>query len=55
MGLQARIDELPLDRQILAICRSGARSAAVVAAPNGAGFDAANAGFWDELCGSTLG
>ena len=40
--LQARIDELPRDRQILAICRSGGRSAAVVEALNGAGFDAAN-------------
>jgi rhodanese-related sulfurtransferase len=40
--LQARVDELPRDRQILAICRSGARSAAVVEALTGAGFDAAN-------------
>ena len=37
-----RVDELPQDRRILAICRSGARSAAVVEALNGAGFDAAN-------------
>lgn len=40
--LQARIDDLPRDRQILAICRSGGRSGAVVEALNGAGFDAVN-------------
>jgi rhodanese-related sulfurtransferase len=40
--LEARIDELPRDRRILAICRSGARSAAVTEALNGAGFDAVN-------------
>jgi len=40
--LQARVDELPRDRKILAICRSGGRSAAVVEALNGAGFDAVN-------------
>jgi rhodanese-related sulfurtransferase len=40
--LQARVEELPRDRRILAICRSGGRSAAVVEALNGAGFDAAN-------------
>jgi rhodanese-related sulfurtransferase len=40
--LQARIDELPRDRRILAICRSGGRSAAVTEALNGVGFDAVN-------------
>jgi rhodanese-related sulfurtransferase len=40
--LQARIDELPRDRKILPICRSGGRSAAVTEALNGAGYDAAN-------------
>lgn len=40
--LQARIAELPRDRKILAICRSGGRSAAVVEALHGAGFDAVN-------------
>ncbi len=40
--LQTRIAELPRDRQILAICRSGGRSAAVVEALNGGGFDAVN-------------
>ena len=40
--LQDRVGELPRDRRILAVCRSGARSAAVVAALIGAGFDAAN-------------
>lgn len=40
--LQARIEELPRDRQILTICRSGGRSAAVVEALNGAGYDAVN-------------
>lgn len=40
--LEARIAELPRDRKILAICRSGGRSAAVVEALHGAGFDAVN-------------
>ncbi|MGZ8751364.1 MAG: rhodanese-like domain-containing protein [Acidimicrobiia bacterium] len=40
--LQGRIDELPRDRPILAICRSGGRSSAVVEALNGAGFEAFN-------------
>ena len=40
--LQARVDELPPDRRIVAICRTGARSHAVAAALLGAGFDAVN-------------
>ena len=40
--LQARVEELPRDRRIVAICRSGARSHAVAAALLGAGFDAVN-------------
>ena len=40
--LQARVDELPRDRRIVAICRSGARSHTVAAALLGAGFDAVN-------------
>jgi len=40
--LQARIDELPRDRRIVAICRSGARSRAAAGALLGAGFDAVN-------------
>ena len=40
--LQARVDELPRDQRILAICRSGGRSGTVVRALNGAGFDAVN-------------
>jgi rhodanese-related sulfurtransferase len=40
--LQARVDELPHDRRIVAICRSGARSHTVAAALLGAGFDAVN-------------
>ena len=40
--LQARVDELPRDRRIVAICRTGARSHAVAAALLGAGFDAVN-------------
>ncbi len=40
--VESRLDELPRDRQILAICRVGGRSAAVVAALNTLGFDAVN-------------
>jgi rhodanese-related sulfurtransferase len=40
--LQARVDELPRDRRIVAICRSGSRSHTVAAALLGAGFDAVN-------------
>jgi rhodanese-related sulfurtransferase len=40
--LQARVDELPRDRRIVAICRTGARSHAVAGALLGAGFDAVN-------------
>ena len=40
--LQARVDELPRDRRIVAICRSGGRSRAVAGALVGAGFDAVN-------------
>jgi rhodanese-related sulfurtransferase len=40
--IESRLDELPRDRQILAICRVGNRSAAVVAALNTLGFDAIN-------------
>jgi rhodanese-related sulfurtransferase len=40
--VDARIDELPRDRQIVAICRVGGRSAAVVATLNTLGFDAVN-------------
>jgi rhodanese-related sulfurtransferase len=40
--LQARVGELPRDRRIVAVCRSGGRSAAVVEALIGAGFDAVN-------------
>jgi len=40
--LQARVEELPRDRRIVAICRTGARSHAVAAALLGAGFDAVN-------------
>jgi rhodanese-related sulfurtransferase len=38
----ARIDELPSDRRVLAICRSGARSRAVAEALISAGYDAYN-------------
>ena len=37
-----RVEELPRDRRIVAICRTGARSHAVAAALLGAGFDAVN-------------
>ena len=40
--VQARIDELPRDRKIVAICRSGGRSRAVAGALLGVGYDAVN-------------
>lgn len=40
--LPDRVDELPRDRSILVICRSGARSAAATEALTGAGYDATN-------------
>jgi rhodanese-related sulfurtransferase len=40
--LQARVDELPRDRRIVAICRSGARSHTVTGALLEAGYDAVN-------------
>jgi rhodanese-related sulfurtransferase len=42
--LQARIEELPRDRRIVAICRTGARSGVVTGALVGAGYDAVNLG-----------
>jgi rhodanese-related sulfurtransferase len=38
----ARVDELPTDRRIVAICRSGGRSRAVAEVLIGAGFDVVN-------------
>jgi rhodanese-related sulfurtransferase len=40
--VEARLGELPRDRRIVAICRSGARSLAVTGALGGAGFDIVN-------------
>jgi rhodanese-related sulfurtransferase len=40
--LQARVAELPADRRIVAICRTGARSGVVAGALNAAGYDAVN-------------
>ena len=40
--LQTRVDELPRDRRIVAICRTGARSGVVTGALVGAGYDAVN-------------
>ena len=40
--LGARQDELPADRELLVICRSGGRSAAAVEALAAAGYDAVN-------------
>ncbi|MGH8983625.1 MAG: rhodanese-like domain-containing protein [Acidimicrobiia bacterium] len=40
--VQARQAELPNDRRIVAVCRSGGRSAAVAEALNAWGFDAVN-------------
>lgn len=40
--LGARVEELPADRRIVAVCRSGARSGAAAGALLGAGYDAVN-------------
>ncbi len=40
--VQARVDELPRDRRIVAICRSGGRSRALAGALLGAGYDVVN-------------
>lgn len=40
--LRGRMNELPKDRQILCVCRSGARSGSAVGHLTGAGFDAVN-------------
>jgi len=40
--LQARHTELPTDRRIVVICRSGGRSGQATVALNGAGYDAVN-------------
>jgi rhodanese-related sulfurtransferase len=40
--LQGRVAELPPDRRIVAICRTGSRSRAVAVALVGAGYDAVN-------------
>jgi rhodanese-related sulfurtransferase len=40
--VSARADELPRDRRIVAICRSGARSRTITEALVTAGYDAAN-------------
>ncbi|RJL32210.1 rhodanese-like domain-containing protein [Bailinhaonella thermotolerans] len=42
--LNARAGEIPQDRDVYVICRSGARSAAVTAALNNAGWKAVNVG-----------
>jgi DMSO/TMAO reductase YedYZ molybdopterin-dependent catalytic subunit/rhodanese-related sulfurtransferase/glyoxylase-like metal-dependent hydrolase (beta-lactamase superfamily II) len=41
-GLSARQDELPRDRRIVVVCRSGGRSAAVTTSLRRSGFDAVN-------------
>lgn len=38
----ARLDEIPADRRVVVVCRSGGRSAAVTEALVGAGVDAVN-------------
>ena len=43
-AIETRADELPRDRRIVAICRSGTRSRVVAAALLGAGYDAVNVG-----------
>ena len=40
--LNARHTELPTDRQVVAVCRSGKRSAAATDALNGAGYQVLN-------------
>ena len=40
--VEARLDELPRDRRIVAICRAGGRSHTVAGALLGAGFDVVN-------------
>lgn len=40
--LGARVQELPRDRRIVAVCRSGARSGQATAALGGAGYDVVN-------------
>lgn len=40
--LQARIDEIPDDRRLFVVCRSGQRSGQVAAALTGVGYDAVN-------------
>jgi rhodanese-related sulfurtransferase len=40
--VQGRLDELPTDRPIVAICRSGGRSASVTEALTAWGYDAVN-------------
>lgn len=40
--LRSRLNELPKDKQILCVCRSGARSGSAVGHLTSAGFDAVN-------------
>lgn len=40
--LQARVDEVPRDRRVVVVCRSGARSHTVAGALLQAGYDAVN-------------
>ena len=40
--IQARLDEIPSDRRVVVICRSGGRSAVVTEALNSVGVDAVN-------------
>jgi rhodanese-related sulfurtransferase len=40
--VQARVDELPRDRPIVAVCRAGSRSHTVAEALLGAGYDVVN-------------
>ena len=56
--LQDRIGELPGDRRLLVICHSGRRSATVVGALVGAGYDAVNVAggmlAWDAAGGDLV-
>lgn len=46
--LAARVDELPKDKVLLMVCRSGARSAQAAGWLRAQGFDAHNLGPWQR-------
>jgi rhodanese-related sulfurtransferase len=46
--LEARLAELPKDKPLLMVCRSGARSAQAAAWLRGQGYEAHNLGPWER-------